>query len=137
MRLLGLIFCIGSALTTLAQQENEDFLMFSIYFGGGSYYISEDQKDELYDFINEIERIENYTISIHSHTDNIGPADWNRMLSERRGDAAIELLLEYNIYREVISKKDFGLHNPVYDNSTWYGRLKNRRVDIIFWPIVM
>ncbi len=111
--------------------------MFSIYFGGGSHYVTEEQAKELYEFIGEIKDIENYSISIHSHTDNIGPAEWNKWLSEMRGDAAIELLVQYNIFREVITKKDFGLYNPVYDNSTWWGRRMNRRVDIIFWPVVM
>ena len=35
--------------------------------------------------------------------------------------------------KEAIEIKDFGLFNPVYDNSTGYGRRMNRRVDIILW----
>ena len=123
----------------LAQEEtpSEDYQIFQIYFRGGSYYVDEFQEKEFIEFIESIKDIENYTITIHSHTDNIGGVEFNEWLSFMRSESAIQLLLEQDIFREMISKKDFGQYNPVYDNSTWYGRMKNRRVDIIFWPIVM
>ena len=37
------------------------------------------------------------------------------------------------IKKEAIEIKDFGLFNPIYDNSTWEGRRMNRRVDVILW----
>ncbi len=137
MKLLPAFLFLIFSNVLYGQEEGKDFLMFSIQFGGGSYYIDEVQEMELYEFINNIEKIENYSISIHSHTDNIGGAVYNEWLSEMRGESVIELLLNKNIPRDVITKKDFGQFNPVYDNSTWYGRWKNRRVDIIFWPVVM
>ena len=137
-RILPFVFLIWLIPNSaFSQQENEDFLMFSIYFRGGSYIVTEDQENELYDFVNGIEGIENYSISIHGHTDDIGPVEWNEWLSEMRSESAVQILLQHNIFREMITKKDFGLHNPIYDNSTWLGKMKNRRVDIIFWPVVM
>jgi flagellar motor protein MotB len=34
----------------------------------------------------------------------------------------------------MMSVHDFGQLNPLFDNNTWEGRQKNRRVDIIVWP---
>ena len=54
-----------------------------------------------------------------------------------RSQSVTEELVENLIDAESIKVKDFGQYNPVYDNDTWEGRFKNRRVDIILWPIVL
>jgi len=109
----------------------------SIFFGGGSYYISQDQRKAISEFLQNIPHVEQYNITIHSHTDNIGGVEFNDWLSQMRSQSALEELLLNNIGREMIEIKDFGLHNPVYDNSTWEGKRKNRRVDIFLWPLVL
>ena len=110
-------------------------LIKSIYFGGGSYYIDVHQAEELKTFIESFPDIQNYRVTVHSHTDNIGSAEFNQMLSKMRSLRAIEKLVEFNVPKELIEIRDFGEFNPVYDNSTLEGRLRNRRVDVILWPI--
>ena len=110
-------------------------LMKSIYFGGGSYYIDDLQRQELKEFIEGFSNLSNYKITVHSHTDNIGSDEFNQMLSEMRSRMAIRELVELNIDPETIEIHDFGEFNPVYDNSTHEGRIRNRRVDVILWPI--
>ena len=119
------------------QAQPEAYILKSIYFGGGSYFIDEYQIEELKQLVDSVQDIRDYTITIHSHTDNIGGAEYNEWLSEMRGDAVIERLLNLNFKSNQIEKRDFGQFNPVYDNNTWEGRRRNRRVDIIFWPVVM
>lgn len=123
--------------TLSGQSQEMERTIKSIYFGGGSYYVDELQLEELYQFMDSIENIFLYHITVHSHTDNIGGAAYNEWLSEQRSEAVIEKLLNRAIPEELIQKRDFGQFNPVYDNNSWLGRLKNRRVDIIFWPVVM
>jgi outer membrane protein OmpA-like peptidoglycan-associated protein len=113
----------------------EPSMIKSIYFGGGSYYISQNQIQELKDFISSFPGIENYTITVHSYTDNIGSKEYNQMLSEMRSYMSVKELLQLQVPREIISINDFGEFNPVYDNATLEGRLRNRRVDIILWPL--
>jgi len=110
-------------------------MMKSIYFGGGSYYIDPQQAEELRVFIKKFPNIQNYTITIHSHTDNIGTPEYNQMLSEMRSYMSIRKLVEMSVPRDIISIQDFGEYNPIYDNNTLEGRLKNRRVDIILWVV--
>ena len=122
---------------SFAQDQTQAYILKSIYFGGGSYYIDEYQVGELKQLVDSVQDIRDYTITIHSHTDNIGGAEYNEWLSQMRGDAVIGQLLFFDFKSNQIEKRDFGQFNPVYDNSTWEGRRRNRRVDIIFWPVVM
>lgn len=115
-------------------ETEKNYIIKSIYFGGGSNRIDEIQLGELYQLMDSIPKIETYTISIHSHTDNIGGKEYNEWLSQKRSEMVINKLLERGVFMEMIKQRDFGQLNPVYDNSTWIGRMKNRRVDIIFWP---
>lgn len=110
-------------------------LMRSIYFGGGSYYIDNVQKQEFINFLDSIPNIQEYTITIHSHTDNIGGAAFNKRLSELRSWSAEQILVPKYAKDEDVEIQDFGQFNPLFDNKTQLGRYKNRRVDIIFWPI--
>ena len=113
----------------------EPSMIKSIYFGGGSYYIDPFQEEGIEKFINSFPNIQNYTITVHSYTDNIGSDEFNQMLSEMRSYMAIQNLVKFKVPRGIITIHDFGEFNPIYDNSTLEGRLKNRRVDIILWPI--
>ncbi|MCE7990891.1 MAG: OmpA family protein [Roseivirga sp.] len=134
MRLL-LAFCMLCSFTlSQAQQFGEPSFVRSIYFGGGSFYVDYEQTEKLQHFLDSVPNLHNYIITVHSHTDNIGGAEYNEWLSEMRSESVIEVLIENEkLERDMIEIKDFGLFNPVYDNSTWYGRRMNRRVDIILW----
>jgi len=141
-KITTLFFCICTFTlqsNCFGQERNEEDgpIRISIYFGGGSYIIDEEQRSYLQNFIKDFEKIEDYNISIHSHTDNIGGVAYNQWLSEMRSNSTVELLINLNIPKDLISIKDFGPYNPVYSNDTWIGKIKNRRVDILFWPIVM
>lgn len=121
--LIGLI-CFNTALT----QDK----IISIYFGGGSYYVDPYQAQELRDFIDAIPDINACEIEIHSHTDDIGSIEYNYWLSRARSQEIMQLLEQMESLREEqILIMDFGESNPVFDNSTWEGKLRNRRVDII------
>jgi OOP family OmpA-OmpF porin len=136
MKFLLTIFLLCNPFPESFAQEGPQH-QISIYFGGGSYYISGEQRKAIAEFLNAIPHVEQYSITIHSHTDNIGGVEFNDWLSQMRSQSAMEELLINSIKQEMIEIKDFGLHNPVYDNSTWEGKLKNRRVDIFLWPLAL
>ncbi len=135
--LLLSVFCFVSLISFAQKDEDHpEYLLKSIYFGGGSYEVDEHQLAELIHLIDSVENIKDYTITIHSHTDNIGGVEFNEWLSKMRSESVIQELLNVDFSLSQIQIKDFGQFNPVFDNSTWEGRRKNRRVDVIFWPIV-
>lgn len=128
--------CILLFLSTsaMAQGFGEPSFIKSVFFGGGSSYVDRRQSEQLLNFLDSIPNVHNYIITVHSHTDNVGGKEYNEVLSQRRSDTVIDILLgNKKIKKEAIEIKDFGLFNPTYDNSTSYGRRMNRRVDIILW----
>lgn len=116
-------------------KAQDQHLIKSIYFGGGSYYIDEQQVQELMQFLDSIPNIHQFKITVHSHTDNIGGVQYNEWLSSQRSYMTIQKLINYSLAEDMIEIKDFGQYNPVYDNNTMLGRLRNRRVDVIIWPL--
>jgi len=119
---------------TIISDGKAPYHIFSIYFGGGSHYIDQEQIDALYKWLDGIPEVDSHDVSIHGHTDNIGGAEYNQWLSQMRSDNTLQKLLDKGLRTEMISIRDFGQFNPLFDNSTWEGRRKNRRVDIIVWP---
>lgn len=119
-------------------QEGSDhpveYKTISIFFGGGSYFITDEEKMKVREFLSK-EILGNFEIHIHSHTDNIGGVKFNEWLSKMRSESALDFLIEDGIPTNKVFIKDHGLFNPEFDNNTWDGRLKNRRVDIVLWPL--
>ena len=125
---------IATSIVAKGQDFGEPSFIKSVYFRGGSHFVEWEQSEYLQTFLDSIPNIHNYIITVHSHTDNVGGKEYNQWLSEMRSESVIEeLLINEKVRKESIEIQDFGLFNPIYDNSTWEGRRKNRRVDIILW----
>lgn len=133
---LTIILLIFSFQQAVGQVPEDDLLLKSIYFGGGSYYVTPGQADELAEFILDIEDLEHYQVIVFSHTDNIGGKEYNRWLSKMRSNAVYEVLMEIPVSGKQIKIRDFGQENPLYSNEGSKGRRANRRVDIIVVPVM-
>ncbi|MBL7849525.1 MAG: OmpA family protein [Cyclobacteriaceae bacterium] len=129
--LVALIFTVSAAF------GQKDEIRKSIYFDGGSYFIDEFQAEDLSRWLDSIPNLlDKYEIQLISHTDPVGGLRYNQWLSRMRSEAVFQLLLQRDIPEKKIHIKDWGLENPVYDNSSWSGRIMNRRVDVIVRPVV-
>jgi len=118
-----------------SQQAEE--IRKSIYFGGGSYEIDDDQMQMLSNWLDSIPNLlDKYQIQLISHTDPIGGREFNEWLSKMRSQSVYDLLLQKDIPDQFITVKDWGLDNPVYSNHHYRGMRMNRRVDVILYPLV-
>jgi len=115
--------------------EDNQTILKSIFFGGGSAYIDDKQLTDLKEFIYIVENINRYEILVHSYTDNIGSRQYNQWLSQQRSEAVIWELDQLDIPIDLLLKADFGEDNPIYSNNTFEGKLSNRRVDVILRPL--
>lgn len=130
------IFVLISVAVNAQQQEQQEIRM-SIYFGGGDYSVDELQAAELHHWLDSIPNLEKYEVHLISHTDPIGGREYNEWLSQMRSETVKQLILQEQIPEFKISIKDWGLDNAVYTNRTRNGMRMNRRVDVILFPIVM
>jgi len=64
------------------------------------------------------------------HTDNVGTAEYNQKLSERRAQAVVDYLAAKGVAPGRIKAIGMGLTKPLASNDTAEGRAQNRRVTI-------
>jgi len=70
-------------------------------------------------------------IEIQGHTDNIGTADYNLNLSNKRANTVKNYLLLFGVDHSRMISKGYGLTKPIAPNDTKEGRALNRRVDLV------
>ncbi len=134
--LITICLLLGYSSAVFAQNEQQE-LRRSIYFGGGSYDVDEDQMSMLSDWLDSIPNLlDKYQIQLISHTDPIGGKEFNEWLSKMRSLSVYEILIEKDIPERFISIKDWDFENPVYSNQSRRGMWMNRRVDVILYPLV-
>ena len=70
-----------------------------------------------------------FLVEVAGHTDNVGPADQNRTLSQKRSEAVVAYLKTKGIEESRMQAKGYGPDKPIADNKTTAGKQKNRRVE--------
>lgn len=71
-----------------------------------------------------------YRLYVYGHTDDSGPATYNKTLSDRRARSVRNYLVQAGVPGEVVESKGFGESSPAVKASTSQARQKNRRVEI-------
>ena len=69
-------------------------------------------------------------IKISGHTDNVGKAEYNMTLSQKRAEAVSDYLKSIGVDPNKMEVMGEGMSRPVADNRTKEGRAKNRRVEV-------
>ena len=74
--------------------------------------------------------VEGYSISVYGYTDDIGTADYNLKLSERRAQAVRDYLVESGVDPKIITSKGYGKSDPRAPGDSAAAHATNRRVEI-------
>lgn len=72
------------------------------------------------------------SVDIIAYTDSSGPAAYNLKLSQKRAEAVRDFLIKQGVNEKVITTGWQGEKHPIASNNTRAGRIKNRRVEIIY-----
>jgi OOP family OmpA-OmpF porin len=93
-----------------------------------------DLKEESYKVIDELvsylNRKDDERIELGGHTDNVGNAKSNQILSEARANTVRTYLLAKGIDPNRVTAKGYGLSKPIATNKTTEGRAQNRRTEV-------
>jgi outer membrane protein OmpA-like peptidoglycan-associated protein len=101
-----------------------------ILFGFDSDVIQGAARDNLTNLSNSLRRYPDTEVLVVGHTDNVGSAQYNQGLSERRAASARNFLVAQGVPANRVRTQGMGLREPVASNETEAGRAQNRRVEV-------
>jgi OmpA-OmpF porin, OOP family len=101
----------------------------NIFFETGKAELKTESYTELNRVIEFLKANPNVKIELSGHTDNVGNADMNKSLSQRRADSVLAYLVANGIDASRLVAKGYGMEKPVADNTTDEGKASNRRVE--------
>ena len=70
-------------------------------------------------------------LDVEGYTDSVGGDDYNQRLSEQRGGAVRDYLIQQGMVGSSVTAKGLGKAEPVASNATAQGRQQNRRVELV------
>ena len=106
----------------------------TVLFSGSKKGFSDNALKTLNEILDLAKKYKSSRVQLEGHTDNIGPADINKKLSEERAKSVADYFKKSGIKEDRISIQGFGEDKPVSPNNTKEGRDKNRRVEIVLQP---
>ena len=103
--------------------------------GPNIQFVSGTRPDEYYDEnLNKIMEFHNQYpdayIHLGGYSDSVGSEESNMRVSERRAKKVYSDLIKMGVPAEQMTYEAYGESNPVADNDTKEGRMKNRRVEV-------
>ncbi len=104
-------------------------VMNNIFFATGSFELKTESHAEINKLVSLLQNNPLLKVEISGHTDNVGDAQKNKILSENRARAVVEFLVSRNIPAERIVYKGYGDTQPIAPNDNEEGRKKNRRTE--------
>ncbi|MEO7915536.1 MAG: OmpA family protein, partial [Novosphingobium sp.] len=106
-----------------------------VTFDVGSYTMKPQFRETLARVAESLKQYPNSLIDVYGHTDSTGSEAYNQTLSENRARTVANYLMSQGVPAARIRSQGFGETMPVADNTTDFGRAKNRRVEIKIVPI--
>jgi OOP family OmpA-OmpF porin len=103
-----------------------------IYFDTGSDRIRPESTPTLKEIGGMLKDHPELKLTIEGHTDNVGSAESNQALSEKRAAAVRQFLIDsYQVDAARLQAKGLGQTKPAASNDTPEGRQNNRRVELV------
>jgi outer membrane protein OmpA-like peptidoglycan-associated protein/tetratricopeptide (TPR) repeat protein len=106
-------------------------IMANIFFDFGKASLQTESISELEKIKEFLNNIPTLRLQINGHTDNVGNANANKVLSRRRAQAVVDYLVQNGISADRLSVMGYGQERPLVSNDDEEeGRELNRRTEI-------
>ena len=106
------------------------FVLDNCTFESGKATLKEEAYSVIDALVEYLKRKDDERIEIGGHTDNVGKAEANMILSTNRANAVRDYLLTKGIAADRITAKGYGMTVPIEDNDSEEGRQANRRTEV-------
>jgi len=122
----------GAALPLAGKQPVTVCMTLNVQFDIEKYDVKPKYHDDIGRVADFMKKSPSTTAVIEGHTDYVGTEEYNLNLSQRRADSVMNYLVEkFGIDASRLSAKGFGRSDPIADNTTEQGRIKNRRIEAV------
>ena len=105
--------------------------MSDVLFDTGKYSLRPSAREKLAKIAGIVSGHPGLMLDVEGHTDSVGGDDYNQQLSEQRGGAVRDYLMEQGMPASSVTAKGLGKSDPVATNDTADGRQQNRRVELV------
>ncbi len=106
------------------------FKTLRLNYGSNSAVIKEDSMDEVMKFTTFLNKNAIYKVKIIGHTDNVGSAENNKILSEQRANSVKNYLASNGVALSRITTRGAGEDEPIVSNDTEINKAQNRRIEV-------
>ena len=113
------------------QRKVVDEAFGALEFENGKSIIKESSYPSLLELVKLLDNNADWKVSFTGHTDNVGEAMFNMLLSKKRAEAVKEFLNQFGVDDNRIVVDFYGETKPISTNDTEEGRSRNRRVDMV------
>ena len=107
----------------------EKIILKKIFYDFDKADLRQESVTELTRLTKLMKDIPTLKIEISGHTDNVGTAEYNKKLSEKRAKSVVDYLIEKGIDAKRLSFNGYGFDQPIATNTTEEGRQLNRRTE--------
>ncbi len=125
----------GTASDTVTIQvvrpPRKTYVFEDVHFDFDRYTLRPEATRLLDDAVNAMQQDPKLNITIEGHTCNIGTAEYNLALGERRANAVRDYLVSRGISADRMKTVSYGEERPKYDNSREETRRLNRRAALV------
>ncbi len=112
------------------QEIKQDLVLKGVTFVTGSASLKPESQGTLREVSRSLLAYPDVKVEIRGYTDNVGSADTNRNLSQRRALAVRDFLIQMGVMPSRLTAVGYGPDNPIASNDTPAGRAENRRVEL-------
>ena len=105
--------------------------MSDVLFDTGKYSLRPLAREKLAKVAGIVSGHPGLELEVEGHTDSVGGHASNQLLSEHRGTAVRDYLIQEGMAAGSVTTKGFGETQPVASNDTAQGRQQNRRVELV------
>jgi OOP family OmpA-OmpF porin len=105
-------------------------ITLEVHFLSNDYAVSDTLMDDIKSFAQFLKENSDYKVLIKGYTDSSGDKYKNKILSQNRANSVKEALVRYGIDKNRLISIGKGSLNPIADNATVEGRIRNRRIEV-------
>ena len=109
----------------------KEFVFEDVHFDFDRYSLRPEATRALDEAVRTLQDNPNVRIEIEGHTCNIGTAEYNLALGERRATSVREYLVSRGVGADRMRTVSYGEERPKYDNSREETRRLNRRAALV------